>query len=130
MKAVFYTLAGVSALSCTTNSNKIGVNDDGHGCNAAAGQTWSVLENDCIFVFNSALRLNPVVKNQSGAEISAFVLLNEENSKAEIFLPDSETDASVILNRTDADIFTNGTYRYDSKNRSLYKSGKLIYKAD
>lgn len=43
-----------------TEEEIIGVANDAHGCNGAAGYTWSEARKDCIRLFESGIRMNPI----------------------------------------------------------------------
>ncbi len=136
-KIVVYSLSLITLAACSNNrkiSNKatdagtktevspiIGGEKDEHGCIAAAGATWSELRQDCVQVFNVAQRLNPIEVKEGNAVISAFVLFNDDKSRLELFLPDIEK--TVILNRSEANIYQNNIYRFDSKESALYVDG-------
>lgn len=74
------------------------VNDkDENGCLASAGYVWSKVNKECVKGF-SGIQLNPIDKPENDDEtLSAYVLFNEDNSKAEIFLPKDTT--SIVLSR-------------------------------
>lgn len=75
------------------------VNDkDENGCLASAGYVWSKVNKECVKGF-SGIQLNPTDKQDNQDEtLSAYVLFNEDASKAEIFLPKDTT--SIVLSRT------------------------------
>ncbi len=78
------------------DSTIAGADQDEHGCLAAAGFTWSKMYKDCVRMF-TGLQLNPVDQPQNEDEtLSAYVLFNEDKSKAEVFIPNAE---SIILTR-------------------------------
>ncbi len=74
------------------------VNDkDEHGCLATAGYIWSRMNKECVKGF-TGIQLNPSDKPENEDEtLSAFVLFSEDQSKAEVFLPNESN--SVILTR-------------------------------
>ncbi len=78
------------------------VNDkDENGCLASAGYVWSKVNKECVKGF-SGIQLNPVDKpNNEDETLSAYILFNEDASKAEIFLPKDTT--SIVLNRAAKD---------------------------
>lgn len=75
------------------------VNDkDENGCLASAGYVWSKVNKECVKGF-SGIQLNPMDKPDNEDEtLSAYVLFNEDASKAEIFLP--KDTASIVLSRS------------------------------
>lgn len=92
---------------------KAGNDRDANGCIPSAGETWSVLQEACIKVFDVAQRLNPVVTAEGETVFSAFALFNDDQSKVEIFSP--ETESTAILDRGEDGIYQNDTYRYDAE---------------
>lgn len=75
------------------------VNDkDENGCLASAGYVWSKVNKECVKGF-SGIQLNPIGKPDNDDEtLSAYVLFNEDASKAEVFLP--KDTASIVLSRS------------------------------
>ncbi len=110
-------------------TSSIGGNKDEHGCLVAAEQTWSEIKQGCIQVFNVGLRLNPTEKEEGKAIISAFVVLSEDKSKLELFLPD-DSKKTVILDKVENDIYQKDNYRYDAKKSALYVNNTIKYKGD
>ena len=124
MKNLVLMLALGSLAAC--NSVKMVGNDkDNHGCKESAGQTWSELKQNCIQVFNEGTRLNPINAQKDGAVISAFLVFNGDQSKAELFLTDKP---NVILKKTQNGNYTSGKYVYSSSDSTLYIDGKAVYK--
>jgi len=95
----------------------------------AAGQTWSEIKQGCIQVFNVGLRLNPTEKEEGKAVISAFVVLSEDKSKLELFLPDDNKN-TIILDKVENDIYQKDSYRYDAKKSALYVDNTIKYTGD
>ena len=137
MKKVFITVISMLALAACNNNAKqqdtaaadstaqaqeapaTGGDRDEHGCIPSAGQSWSQLRQECVQVFEVGTRLNPVEKKEGEAVISAFVLFNDDRSKAEIFLPNS-------------DVAADGTYKADryafnDAEQALYVDGKKAF---
>ena len=108
----------------TDETVKVGTDKDGHGCTGSPGYTWSEIKNDCIEVFNEGFRLNPVALEKGKEGVSAFVLMNNDQSKVELFLPDS-TSRSILLDKSGNLLFSNGTYKYDANKSLLYADGKF-----
>lgn len=118
----------------TTDQSKeatpsIGGSKDEHGCLVAAGQTWSEIKQGCIQVFNVGLRLNPTEKEEGKAVISAFVVLSEDKSKLELFLPD-DSKKTIILDKVENDIYQKDNYKYDAKKSALYVDNTIKYTGD
>ncbi|GGE89054.1 hypothetical protein SAMN05443634_104155 [Chishuiella changwenlii] len=140
MKKIILLSAGLLAFVACDNQKKdstekldtpiekpIGVNKDEHGCNSAAGQTWSELKSSCIQVFNVGERLNPIDTKQDEAVISAFVVYNDDKSKLELFLADKP---NVILEKSEGSFYQNDTYKFDTKESALYINGEKKYIAE
>lgn len=100
---------------------------DEHGCIPSAGQSWSELRQECIQVFNVGTRLDPVEKQEGEAVISAFVIFNDDRSKAEIFLPGSDSPKSVILAKTDDGTYKADRYTFNEAEQALYIDGKKAF---
>lgn len=66
----------------------IGGEKDAHGCNAAAGFTWSEVRQDCIRLFEAGVRLNSAT--DSTATTSAFIVFSADSAKVEVFLPNED----------------------------------------
>lgn len=121
-----------SAAEQANFKEKIGGEKDEHGCVTSAGYTWSNLQEDCIRLFESAYRLNPVddLSNDDAADvavISAFVLFNEDESEAELFLP--ETDAGIVLSKDKSGKYKQSIYTFDAENFVLYINNNKRYEA-
>lgn len=85
--------------SRTFAKDTVVVNDkDENGCLASAGYVWSKVNRECVKGF-SGIQLNPTAKPDNEDEtLSAYVLFNEDASKAEVFLP--KDTASIVLSRS------------------------------
>ncbi len=104
----------------------IGGDKDAHGCLTSAGETWSEIKQACVQIFNIAQRLHPVADAENGeAVFSAFVLLSDDRSKAELFLPGDE--GSIVLDKGEGDVYEYGTYRFDAKADAVYLNGEKQY---
>jgi len=106
----------------------IGGSKDEHGCLVAAGQTWSEIKQGCIQVFNVGLRLNPTEKKEGEAVISAFVVVSDDQSKLELFLPDNKN--TIILDKVENNVYQKDSYKYDAKKSALYENNTIKYKGD
>lgn len=108
----------------------IGGERDDHGCLIAAGETWSKMKEECVQIFNIGIRLNPVEEPEDDDAIfSSFVLINEDETELELFLP-GEDRTSVLLSASDDETFKNGAYEYNRRESTLYIDGELSYAAD
>ncbi|MGV3761596.1 hypothetical protein [Parapedobacter sp.] len=111
-----------------TESTAIGGEKDDHGCLVGAGETWSELQQGCVQIFDIGQRLNPVEVPDGGAVISAFVLWDDDRSKAELFLPDGE--GAIIMEKGENEIYQKDSVKFDASAAALYINGKMTYKAD
>ncbi|WP_412468131.1 hypothetical protein [Pedobacter sp. KLB.chiD] len=121
--------AGNSEQKGKQDAVNVGADKDEHGCIGSAGYTWSKLKNDCIQIFDAGFRLNPVAIEKDKEVISAFVLMSNDQSKIELFLPDDDQH-SILLNKTGDLIYGNDTYRYDAKKSVLYVKDQVAYKGN
>ena len=112
----------------TTENAAIGGEKDEHGCLVAAGETWSELKQSCVQIFDVGQRLNPVEVADGEAVISAFVLLSDDQSKAELFLPEDE--GTIILDNSGDKTYQKDTLKFDAAESALYINGEITYKAE
>ena len=106
----------------------VGADRDEHGCITSAGFSWSELQQTCVQLWEAGVRLNPIEVKGDDSVISAFVLFNKDESKAEIVLPKKE--GSVILDRKAENLYEKGEYLYDNKEGALSINGKVAYKEE
>ena len=84
-------------VAATTKDSTLVNDKDENGCLASAGFVWSKVNKECVKGF-SGIQLNPTDKPDNQDEtLSAYVLFNEDASKAEVFLP--KDTASIVLTR-------------------------------
>ena len=119
-----------------TTKKVIGVANDDHGCNAAAGYTWSEVWQNCIRLFEDGVRLNSVTDTASTS--SAFVVFSADSTKAEVFLPDNANRP--VLDRRE--LPNRGGYAWNQEDDDtlnvrkvgsdwvIEQRGKLLYKQD
>ena len=143
-KAVILSGIVLSMLSCNSpkkeevkeNPNQkveeqeelVGTDRDEHGCISSAGFSWSELQQTCVQLWEAGVRLDPIEVKEGDAVISAFVLFNKDESKAEIVLPNKE--GSVILDKKSENLYEKGEYLYDDKEGALSINGKVVYKEE
>lgn len=111
--------------SCNSNKGMMTGNDkDSHGCIGSAGYTWSVVQNNCIRVWESGVRLNNYINPQ--ATTCTYVVFSTDSTLAEIFIPDLKTKP--ILKR-EGDKWSAKSYflKNIQGKLSLYKDNLLIY---
>jgi len=111
-----------------TQEPLVGADRDEHGCIISAGFSWSELQQTCVQLWEAGVRLNPLEVKEGDAVISAFVLFNKDESKAEIILPNKE--GSVILDKKAENLYEKGEYLYDDKEGALSINGKVAYKEE
>ena len=111
-----------------TQEPLVGADRDEHGCITSAGFSWSELQQTCVQLWEAGVRLNPIEVKEDDSVISAFVLFNKDESKAEIILPNKE--GSVILDKKAENLYEKGEYLYDNKEGALSINGKVAYKEE
>ena len=111
-----------------TQEPLVGANRDEHGCITSAGFSWSELQQTCVQLWEAGVRLDPIEVKEGDSVISAFVLFNKDESKAEIILPNKE--GSVILDKKAENLYEKGEYLYDNKEGALSINGKVAYKEE
>lgn len=119
-----------------TTRKLVGVAKDEHGCNAAAGYTWAEVRQNCVRLFEDGVRLNSVT--DTAATSSAFVVFASDSTKAEVFLPGSDTHpvldrrelpgGGYAWNQEDDDTLNvriaNGAWVIEQRGNVLYKQDK------
>ena len=111
-----------------TSVRSIGGDKDEHGCLIGAGQTWSVLKQDCVQIFSIGKRLNPVHITGDEAVISAFVLFNEDQSKLELFLPNQKE--TIVIEKGANDLYQRDSLTYDVSNALLSIHNEKRYQGE
>lgn len=79
-------------------------------------------------LWEAGVRLDPIEMKQGDEVISAFVLFNKDESKAEVVLPNKE--GSVILDKKSENLYEKDEYSYDDKEGTLSINGKVVYKEE
>lgn len=100
--------------------DKVGSDRDEHNCIASAGYTWSVLKGNCVKLFEEGIRLSPTRKDSNSAEISAFVIFSEDESEAEVYLPELTT--SLLLHRHGEE----DDYHWEKEGLRLFQKEELV----
>lgn len=80
-------------------THRVGVAEDAHGCNAAAGYTWSEVRGECIRVFEAGIPMKSVDNLED--TLAAYVVFSADSLKAEVFVP--RENLHPVLERRDAD---------------------------
>ncbi|HBG42073.1 MAG TPA: hypothetical protein DDZ96_00145 [Porphyromonadaceae bacterium] len=141
-KQTIITLSLVALLSCNTAQKSkqtiesspadtvalVGADKDEHGCKGSAGFTWSQLKQDCVRLFEAGERFNPINVKEGEAVQSAFVLWNDNRSKAELFLPENEN--SLILDKTSDTTYEYENYKLDAVKKIVSKDNVHLYRAE
>lgn len=73
----------------------IGVANDAHGCNQAAGYTWSEVKQNCIRIFEDGVKMESVTDTAS--TLATYIVFSPDSLKVEVFLP--ETEIHPVLDR-------------------------------
>lgn len=109
----------------------VGGDRDEHNCIGSAGYQWSEVRKMCLRLFEKGVRLNPVDTALNQA-VSAFVVLSEDGSKAELFLPNGSKPKILVQNEKNKMVWELDIYRLTAdkvgyiledknKNKILYK---------
>lgn len=103
---------------------------DKNGCFEEAGYKWSVIRDSCIRVVDEGYRLNPSndLENLEPAN-SAYVLLDDDKLKAEVFLQDS-INSIFFIRKNEAEDFIEKSYKLTLKSGYvLALNDSVIYRA-
>lgn len=113
-----------------TSPPMVGNDTDKHGCKASAGYRWSVLHNECIRIFETGVRLDPIAKDLEQT-LSAFVVIKTDGSDQEIELFVPYDEQTIIVKKESADKWKNDKYTL-TKTKDTYNiedvNRKLLYK--
>ncbi|WP_313806380.1 hypothetical protein [Flavobacterium sp.] len=110
----------------------LGTDKDEKGCVTSAGYMWSEIKNGCIRVFEEGYRLAPYKNEAEATEedneqatLNAYIIFNEEQDKAELFLPTSSK--SIILKReSEGKPYVNNDWMLESWKGYVLKKGTEI----
>lgn len=115
----------------------VGVAEGENGCNKAAGYTWSDVKGECIRLFDSGIRLNPIIQDTTSAVFSAFLVFSPDSLQVELFLPNEQghpildrrelPDGTFAWNQLDDD--TPNVRRIDGS-WTVSRRGVLLYQED
>lgn len=138
---VFFVACNTTKKTNTKEAEKIieptivGADKDEHDCKGSAGYQWSELKNECIRIFESGIRLNPVSKDVDQTT-SAFIIFKskEIDMQVELFLPSEKK--SIILDKNGKSVI----YQWKNDNyiltemvnnyKLLDKNGELLYEGN
>lgn len=76
-------------------TTRVGVAKDAHGCNAAAGYTWSEVRQNCVRLFEEGVQFEAVAGQDT--TLAAYVIFSTDSLNAEVFLP--QQNAHPVLKR-------------------------------
>ena len=111
---------------------KIGVANDAHGCNEAAGYTWAEVRQNCVRLFEDGVQFTANAGQDS--TLAVYVVFATDSLKAEVFIPNQENHP--ILDRR---ILSAGGYVWNQEDDDTYnvrqlngkwvieQRGKLLY---
>ena len=95
-------------------TQRIGVAEDDHGCNAAAGYTWSEVKQNCIRLFEDGVQL--VSETDKSSSSAAYVVFAADSLKAEVYVPGHDNHP-VLDRRT----LPAGGYVWNQEDDDTYK---------
>lgn len=114
----------------------VGGDVDAHGCKPSAGYSWSQVQEKCLRIFESGLRLNAMGDAESGTNeqstLVAYVIFDKAQARAELFLP-GEKESLVLEGRGEegAQSWEAGEFKLIPwKGYVLQKNGQAIYGGD
>ena len=105
-----------------------GPDKDDKGCVTSAGYKWSVLKKTCIRPFEVGVRLNPVTEIKAGDPvISAFVVLEENGDKAELYIP-NEKESIMMERKSEKEPYIKNDWKLLTlKGFTLKKGDSIMY---
>ena len=121
----FFFIASIILMACQSNKNTTidGATTSKHGCIETAGYTWSELKSECIRLFESAQCIGAI--RSGSATFNTYVVFSDDNSKAELFMPDLENQ--IILQYDGKNCEGSGSELTKSNDKySLMKDGKEV----
>lgn len=90
------------------------------------GKSYSELKQTCLELATLNIKLNPLKEGSKTEGQSAHVLFNDENTKAELFLPSN--NKGIVLEKSNEGNWTNKNYKLISwKGYVLQKDGRSIF---
>ncbi|WP_339835624.1 hypothetical protein [uncultured Flavobacterium sp.] len=108
----------------------IAIEKDKNGCIKEAGYKWSIIKDNCIRISDEGYRLNPIddLGNLEPSK-SAYVLLNDDKLKAEVFLQD--LPKSIYFSRkSKSEDFLKNNYKLSIQTGyTLSVNDSIIYRA-
>lgn len=109
---IFIIIVSLTLFSCKNSENEVtnkeiisgsdetiivGTDKDKHGCLRTAGYTWSVLNEECIRLFEIAFALQPIKNPENNdAVLVAYALFSQNGMQAEVFFP-GEEDSKIFI---------------------------------
>jgi len=123
-------LALVALSVSFASAQQVGGDKDKNGCNAAAGYTWSALKKECVRLFQAPVKLKEAKPNGT-ASFFAAVFFNDDQTKAEIFLPTGKPVIATRSGKAGAYSWKGGGLLLKESKADTYvlsKNGKVVYK--
>lgn len=118
-------------LSDTSDSIVAGSGTDEHGCLGHAGYTWSVLEEDCVRLFEIAFALQPVNNpDNESAILVAYTIFSQDGTRAEVFFPDEQESKVFIRMGDDKPWIYEDWKLIADEGYSLKKGNTVVYVGD
>lgn len=109
----------------TTKISKVGADEDAHGCKTSAGYTWSELRQECVRVFETGTRLDPVDVSGGEAVISAFVIF--KGNRAEVFMQ-AEKSPFILERKSEGEPYVKNDWQLIPwKGYVLKKGDKILF---
>lgn len=99
----------------------VGADSDSHGCKASAGYSWSILEKECIRVFEGT-KLSHYDDGKSYTTASYVIF---DGNKAELFL-DTQKESIILERKFEGDSWVNGDWQLIPWKGYVLKKGKDI----
>jgi len=123
-------LGGSSNMSIEKDSlgTVAGPDKDDKGCVTSAGYKWSILKKMCIRPFEVGVRLNPATEIKAGDPvISAFVVLEENGDKAELYIP-NEKESIMMERKSEKEPYIKDEWQLlTDKGFTLKKGDSIMY---
>ena len=115
MKQILAPLMMAATLNaCTTAEPVLGGDRDAHSCIGSAGQSWSVLKQQCVQPWEAAdLKLD----DPTNDTLAVYVVLSADKAQAEVFAAD-------VPENTVLDAVKGGYVSLDGKVRLLNENGQ------
>jgi hypothetical protein len=103
------------------------VDKDKNGCLAGAGYVWSILNKECIKLYESTITLYPEFNQNNEDETQNAYLIFEENNgnEAELFLP-SQVKSIILIRQSEGQPWIFNEWKLLPSNGFVLKKGEEI----